>query len=275
MPELDVPDAVVVALWVAAGAWLFWWFAPLMLTAVGLSRYANGGEEDPAAVEPDGTDPAYTAAFTALTKLGYEPLGPGWMRLTFHLRAWTYRTKVRAFRKRSAGRYAFLHEQPVVPGWHQLIVATCWADGGLDLTSTGAVDTYTTGDDGFAMESVATADAAVVEARHADRVAAREATGRRRDADLSLRTLLDATERHAGPSTLHPTAKWARVELVAIGGPLAVALAAAVLVFGPWSWAVPAALLTVLCGLAILAAAARANLVAQLRRATEPPEEGW
>jgi hypothetical protein len=125
------------------------------------------------------------------------------------------------------------------------------------------------------MESVASADAAVVEARHAARVAAREASGRRRDPDLSLRTLLDATERHAGPSTLHPAAKSGRVDLVAMGGPLAVAVAAAVLVFGPWSWAVPAALLVVLCGLAILAAAAKANIVAQLRRAAEPPDEGW
>lgn len=274
MPELDVPDAVVVALWIAAGVWLFWWFVPLVVTAAGGTRYANGGEEDPAALEPDGSDPAYAAAFDALAKLGYEPLGPGWMRLTFHLRAWTYQTKVRAFRKRSAGRHAFLHEQPVAPGWHQLVVASCWADGGLDLTSTGAADTYTA-DDGFAMESVATADAAAVEARHADRVAAREATGRRRDPDLSLRTLLDATERHAGPSTLYPTARSGRVDLVAMGGPLAVAAAAAVLVFGPLSWAVPAALLVVLCGLAILAAVARANLAAQLRRAADPPDEGW
>lgn len=275
MPELDVPDAVVVALWVVAGAWLFWWFVPLVITAAGGTRYTNGGEEDPAAVEPDDTDPAYTAAFDALRRLGYEPVGPGWMRLTFHLRAWTYRTKVRAFRKRSAGRFAFLHEQPVAPGWHQLIYATCWADGGLDLTFAGAADTYTTGDDGFAMESVAAVDAAAVEARHADRVAAREAAGRRRDTDLSLRTLLDATERHAGPSTIAPIARTARVELVAVVGPLAVAAAVAVLVFGPWSWAVPAALLVVLSGIAVLAAVARANLAAQLRRATEPPDEGW
>lgn len=275
MPELDAPDAVVVALWAAAGAWLFWWFVPLVVSAAGGTRYANGGEEDPAALEPDGSDPAYAAAFDALVKLGYEPLGPGWMRLTFFLRSWVYRTKVRAFRRRAAGRFAFLHEQPTVPGWHQLIVSTCWTDGGLDLTSAGAAESYTTGDDGFAMESVASADAAVVEARHADRVAAREATGRRRDPDLSLRVLLDATERHAGPSTLHPAARSGRVDLVGMGGPLAVAVAAAVLVFGPWSWAVPAALLVVLCGLAILAAAAKANIVARLRRAAEPPDEGW
>jgi hypothetical protein len=275
VPELDVPDGVVVALWVAAGAWLFWWFVPLVITAAGGTRYANGGEEDPAALEPDGSDPAYAEAFDALRRLGYEPIGPGWMRLTFHLRVWTYQTKVRAFRNRVAGRFAFLHEHPFAPGWHQLIFATCWADGGLDLTFAAAADTYTTADDGFAMESVATADAAAVEARHADRVAAREATGRRRDADLSLRTLLDATERHAGPSTIQPTARAARVDLVATGGPLAVAAAVAVLVFGPWSWAVPAALLVVLSGIAVLAAVARANVAAQLRRAAEPPDEGW
>jgi hypothetical protein len=274
VPELDVPDAAVVALWVAAGAWLCWWFVPLLICSAGGTRYANGGEEDPAAIEPDGTDPAYTAAFEALTRLGYEPVGPGWMRLTFHLRAWTYRTTVRAFRKRSAGRFAFLHEQPFAPGWHQLILATCWADGGLDLTAGAAADTYAA-DDGFAMETLATGDPAAVEARHAERVAAREAIGRRRDPDLSLRTLLDATERHAGPSTIEPTAKTARVDLVAMGGPVAVAAAAAVLVFGPFSWAVPAALLVVLTGLAVLAAAARASVAAKLRGAAAPADEGW
>ncbi|MFO0796669.1 MAG: hypothetical protein U0804_04275 [Gemmataceae bacterium] len=274
MPDLDVPPAAVAALWAAVGVWLAWWFVPLLVSAAGGTRYANGGAEDPAALEPDGSDPAYAAAFDALRRLGYEPLGPGWMRLTFHLRDWTYRTTVRAFRKRSAGRFAFLHELPVAPGWHQLIFATCWADGGLDLTAASAPDSYTA-DDGFAMEAVATADPAAVEARHADRVAAHEAAGRRRDTDLSLRALLEATGRHAGPSTITPTARTARVEVVAAGGPLAVATAAAVLVFGPWSWAVPAALLAVLTGLWVLTAVARANAAAQLRRAAEPPDEGW
>ncbi len=94
------------------------------ISALGGTGYANGGEEDPAAIEPDGTDPAYTAAFEALRRLGYEPVGPGWMRLVFYLRSWTQRSRVRAFRKRSAGRFAFLHEQSFLPGWHQVFFLT-------------------------------------------------------------------------------------------------------------------------------------------------------
>jgi hypothetical protein len=272
----DVPDFVVLGLWAAAGLWLVWWFVPLTVSALGGTRYANGGEEDPAAIEPDGTDPAYAAAFDALRRLGYEPVGPGWMRLVFNLRAWVYRTKVRAFRNRAAGRFAFLHETPVIPGWHQVFFVTCWADGGLDLTAGGLADTFTTGDDGFASETVPTLDPAAVEAQHASRVAAREANGRRRDPDLSLASLLAATERHAGASTITPTARLARTDLVAMGGPLAVATALAVLVFSPWSWAVPAVVLLVLAGFAVLLAVKTANLRAVLRaRAAAPADEGW
>jgi hypothetical protein len=275
VPELDVPTPIVLALWAAAGLWVAWWFVPLTLSALGGTRYANGGEEDPAALEPDGTDPAYAAAFEALRKLGYEPVGPGWMRLTFNLRFWVYRTTVRAFRKRAAGRFAFLHEQPFARGWHQPFFATCWADGGLDLTAGGFGETYTA-DDGFACETLPTDDLGALEARHADRVAAREATGRRRDPDLSLATLLDATERHAGPSTVTPTARLARTELVATGGPLAVATALAVLVFSPWSWAVPAVVLLVLAAFAVWLAVKAANLRAVLRgRAAASADEGW
>jgi hypothetical protein len=275
MPLPDVPDFVVVGLWAAAGLWLVWWFVPLTISALGGTRYTNGGEEDPAAIEPNGTDPAYTAAFDALRELGYEPVGPGWMRLIFHLRFWVYRTKVRAFRKRAAGRFAFLHEQPFAPGWHQVFFATCWADGGLDLTAGGLADTFTA-DDGFASESVPTLDPAAVEAQHASRVAAREANGRRRDPDLSLANLLAATGRYAGPSTVAPTARLARTDLVAMGGPLAVTTALAVLVFSPWSWAVPAAVLLVLTGFAVVLAVKTANLRALLRtRAAAPADEGW
>ncbi|HEX4609547.1 MAG TPA: hypothetical protein VH092_15215 [Urbifossiella sp.] len=106
----DAPDEAVAALWAAFGLWAAWWGVPLVVSALGGTRYANGGHEDPVAVEPDGRDPGYAAAYEALRKLGYEPVGAGFMRLTFYLRFWVYRTKVLAFRKRAAGRFAFLQE---------------------------------------------------------------------------------------------------------------------------------------------------------------------
>lgn len=275
MPNLDAPDTVVAALWVAFGVWAFWWLTPLVISAVGGTRYENGGDEDPAAVEPDGTDPAYAAAFDALRGLGYEPVGPGWMRLTFYLRWWVYRTKVRAFRKRAAGRFAFLHEGPFLPGWHQLFFATCWADGGLDLTSEGFADSYSSGD-GFASEGVATSDPKDLEARHADRVAAREATGRRRDPDLALAALLAATERHANLSTIAPTAQLARTEAAALIVPLAVAVGMPALVLGAWHWLPPAAGLFGLGLYGSLVWRTQVRTAALVRgRAAEQQDAGW
>jgi hypothetical protein len=275
MPDIDAPDAVVAALWGAFALWAAWWGVPLLLTAAGATRYANGGEENPGRVEPDGTDPAYAAAFDALRTLGYEPLGPGWMRLTFYLRLWVFRTNVRAFRKRSAGRFAFLHEGPFIPGWHQLYFATCYADGGLDLTAEGFGESYSSGD-GFASEVMATNDPAELEARHASRVAAREENGRRRDPNLELATLLDATKRHAQLSTISPTAQLARTEATVIGVPLALAVGVSAAIFGTWHWLPPAAGLIGLCVYAVLVWRNQARFAAIVRvRIAEREDEGW
>ncbi len=275
MPDLDAPDAVAAALWIAFGAWAIWWSVPLAIGAFGGTRYANGGEENPGAIEPDGSDPAYATAFAALRALGYEPLGPGWMRLAFYLRFWVYRTKVRAFRKRSAGRFAFLHEGPNVPGWHQVYFATCWADGGLDLTVGGLAESFSDVD-GFACESLPTDDPAELEARHAARVAACEAAGRRRDTDLSLSTLLDATERHAQLSTLGPTAQLARMELKIVGISVAIAVGIPASIVGPWHWLPPAVGLVALGIYTGLLRLKTAQYRAHLRaRAAGAPDEGW
>ncbi len=275
MPDLDAPDAVVAVLWLVFGAWAFWWYVPLLICAAGGTRYANGGEENPAAVEPDGTDPAYTTAFDALRGLGYEPLGPGFMRLTFYLRLWVFRTKVRAFRKRAAGRFAFLHEGPYTPGWHQVYFATCWADGGLDLTCGGFSEQYSA-DDGLASEVVPTDDPAELEERHTGRVAAREANGRRRDSDLALDTLLDAAKRHAQLSTISPTARLAGVELKLIGLPTAIGVGVACYALGPWHWLPPTAGLLGMCIYAYLLHANQTRLAAHVRaRAAEQQDAGW
>ncbi len=271
----DAPDAVVTALWAALGLWAIWWGVPLALSAVGATQYANGGTEDPAAVEPDGTDPAYAAAFDALRRLGYEPVGPGFMQLTFHMRDWVYRTKVRAFRKPRAGRFAFLHEGPHLPGWHQLFFATCWADGGLDLTCGGFRESDSA-DDGFASETVPTDDPAALEARHADRVAGREADGRRRDPDLGLDTLLDATGRHARASTLGPTARIAAVEFRLVGFPLVLLVGVPAVLLGAWHWLPPAAGLFGLCVYAWLVRQKKTQTGAHVRaRAADQQDAGW
>jgi hypothetical protein len=252
-----------------------WWGVPLVISALGGTRYVNGGEENPAAIEPDGTDPAYAAAFDALRRLGYEPVGPGWMRLTFYIHWWTHRTKVRAFRKRAAGRFAFLHESPQLPGWHQVYFATCWADGGLDLTH-GGLGAVRRSDDGFEAVGFPTDDPAVLESKHAHRIALREADGRRRDPDLSLTTLLDATERHAGASTVDATATAARAELLALGVFLALGVGPPALLFGFWHALPPAAGLLVLGGYAWLVRRRLVRFTAHVRaRAAEEHDSGW
>ena len=89
-PEAE--ELLTAALWTAAAAWAVWNWVPFALVCTIGMGYENGGTDDPAAVEPDGTDQEYADVYAALRSLGYEPLGPGFMCLWFHGWRWTLRT---------------------------------------------------------------------------------------------------------------------------------------------------------------------------------------
>jgi hypothetical protein len=273
VPDLDDPT-LAAALWLAAGVWLMWWGVPVLFTALGGTRYENGGVEDPAALEPDGTDPVYADAFAALVRMGYEPLGPGWMRLTFYGRVWVYRTRVAAFRHRAAGRFAFLHAEPFTPGWHQLFFATCWDDGALDLTAAGAAEGLLDAR-GFSFAFLPTDDPTALQTFHAGREADRTARGHRRDPDLSLAKLLEATERHSRASTTGPAAALARTELGASLVPLVGLTAVPAVLLGPSHAAGPLVALAVQAWLALVVAGNRRAARRAARDRVAARDAGW
>jgi hypothetical protein len=269
VPDLQVPDAVVAGLWLALGLWAFWWGVPLAVASIESTRYANGGEENPVAIEPDGSDPAYAAAFAALRQLGYEPVGPAWMRLTFCQRSWVVRAKVRVFRKPATGRFAYLQEWAALPGWHQLVFTTYWADGSITVTARGTQEARHAAGGYDAEVLPPTIGLAAFEARHAERESAREAQGARRDPDLSLATLLAATERHAYVSTVVPTAHEAWAELSALLILSALLGGITLLGLGQWPLVPPALGLAVLAAIGVSHASQRRRLRAYL--STLPP----
>ncbi len=107
-------------------------------------------------------------------------------------------------------------------------------------------------------------------------MAARAAAGRRRDPDLNLATLLDATERHAASSTLGPTRPIAAAELRVIGFPAALLVGLPAYLLGPWHWLLPAAGLLALGVYAAILRAKANRLAAHVRaRAAGEQDAGW
>lgn len=274
MPEAD-PNLVIV-LWAVAGLWAAWVFVPVVVSACGGLVYENGGSEDPAAAEPDGTDPDYDRLYGELTRLGYEPLGAGYMRVRFHGYYWGYRTRVWAFRSRAAdGAYAFLQLSPLLPGVHQVFFATCWADGGILLTVGGLAEVRVTRD-GYAHQEFPTLRAAELDRLHREAADGHRAAGHRPDPDRGLDTLLRATERHAGPAMRAQAAAAGVGDVVSVFLPLA-GLTAGVAVWSGVDWAAPAVLLAGLAFVALVVAAGRASGLADLRRrvAAERDDPSW
>ncbi|VTU02323.1 unnamed protein product [Gemmataceae bacterium] len=184
---------VIAALWAAAVVWAAWNWVPYFLMCTVGTGYESGGTEDPAAIEPDGTDPDYASVFATLRSLGYEPLGPGFMRLWFAAWQWAMRTRVQAFASRSAGRFAFTLQYPFpLSGYTQVFFAACWADGRLLLTMSGPADDAVRTDDDV-VEVKATDNVHELERYHREAADKLRSSGWRPDADLSLDNLLAVT----------------------------------------------------------------------------------
>lgn len=194
--------ALTAVLWGVTALLLGWTWVPAFLAGLGGTRYANGGTEDPTALAPAAGEPDYAFWYNQLAALGYEPLGPAWMRVTFHGSDWRYETRVRAFRSRADQGYAFVQKQPrPMDVWWLTMFATCWQDGGILLTSNAVDEPPGTGD--HVVQGMESDNLAAVHELHRAQVGRMRSGGRRPDPDGSLDTLLRATRQHSGPAARH------------------------------------------------------------------------
>ena len=157
---MDEPTTTIV-LWGLAALLLGWTWVPALIAGLGGSRYANGGSDDPSAVET-AAEPDYRVWADQLAALGYQPIGVGFMRLSFHGQDWRYETKVRACYSRAKQTYAFVQKLPrPLDVWWLTMFATVWRDGGLLLTGNGGDETPDDGE--YVVQGLESMDLAAVE----------------------------------------------------------------------------------------------------------------
>jgi hypothetical protein len=237
MNLMDEPTLSVV-LWGAAVLFLGWTWLPALISGLGGTRYANGGTEDPTSLEAGPAESDYAVWHRQLTALGYEPLGPAWMRITFHGPAWRYETRVRAFYSRAKLTFAFVQRQPrPMDVWWLTMFATCWQDGDLVLTSNAVDEAPIAGE--YVVQGMESTNLAAVEELHLGQKARMEGAGKRPDRDGSLATLLKATDHHAGRTAHHLGAKLGQ-QYLATHGAIHLFLSVPVAyILGLAHWAVP------------------------------------
>jgi hypothetical protein len=193
---------LTVVLWAAAALVLGWTWLPALISGLGGTRFANGGSEDPTALDPGANESDYAFWHRQIVALGYEPLGTGWMRMTFHGPQWRYEVSVRAFYSRSKETYALVQRQPrPIHVWWLTMFATCWQDGGILLTSNAVDEPPDEGD--YVVQGMESTDLAAVEELHLGQFTKLRSAGKRPEADGRLETLLKATERHSGRVARH------------------------------------------------------------------------
>jgi hypothetical protein len=231
----DTTLAVIV--WGVAVLVLGWTWMPALLSGLGWTRYANGGSEDPTALD-SANEPDFVFWQQQLAALGYRPIGTGWMRLTFYGSAWRYETRVRAFRAADRQTFAFIQQQPrPLDVWWLTILATVWQDGGLLLTNNAS--DQPPGEGEYVAQGIESADLAAVEELHLAQVDRMRSSGRRPEADGSLETLLKATARHSGPEARFTGVKLGQSYLAAHAGVHAALSVPPAVVMGIGHWAVP------------------------------------
>lgn len=227
-----------VLLWGVTILLLGWTWVPALISGMGGTRYANGGSEDPSLLET-ATEPDYLFWHRQLVTLSFEPLGVGWMRLSYYGSDWRYQTQVRAFWAADRQTFAFVQRQPrPLDVWWLTIFATCWRDGGILLTNNATDQPPDTGD--YVVQGIETTDLAAVEELHRREAALLQTIGRRPDPDGSLDTLLGATARHSGIHARFTGVKLGQTYLLAHGAIHTVLSVPVALVLGVGHWAVPA-----------------------------------
>ncbi|HJZ92617.1 MAG TPA: hypothetical protein VKE40_17205 [Gemmataceae bacterium] len=229
---------VAVVLWGATALFLGWTWVPALISSLGGTRYTNGGTEDPTALPPVSTEPDYAFWHRQIVALGYEPLGTGFMQITFHGPHWRYETRVRTFYSRTRQTYAFVQKQPrPMDVWWLTMFATCWQDGGLLLTS-NAVDEPPDGSD-YVVQGMESLDLAVVEELHLGQKQRLQSAGKRPDPDGSLETILRATARNSGPAARHLGIRLGQSYLLTHGLVHLFLSAPVAYLTGPGHWGVP------------------------------------
>ena len=227
----------IVALWAGAALLLGWTWIPALLSGLGGTRYANGGTEDPSALQSAG-EPDYLFWQRQLAARGYEPLGTAWMRITLFGSDWRHESQVRAFRAPDRRTFAFLQKQPrPLDVWWLTTFATVWQDGGLLLTNNAVDQPPLAGD--YVVQGMESMDLAAVEELHQAHAARLRAAGRRPDPDGSLDTLLAATARHAGPEARFTGVKLGQSYLLAHGAIHAVLSVPVAVTVGLGHWGLP------------------------------------
>jgi hypothetical protein len=234
---MDEPTLSVV-LWGAAILFLGWTWVPALISGLGGTKYANGGSDDATALEPGPAEPDYAFWHQQLTALGYEPLGPAWMRITFHGPSWQYETRVRTFHSKVKQTFAFVQKQPrPMDVWWLTMFATCWQDSDLLLTSNAVDEAPAEGE--YVVQGMESTNLAAVEELHLGQMARLEAAGKRPDRDGGLATLLKATEQHAGRTARHLGAKLGQQYLATHGAIHLFLSVPAAYILGIGHWAVP------------------------------------
>ena len=124
---------LAVVLWGAAVLILGWTWVPALVSGLGGTRYANGGTDDPTALEPAAREPDYALLAPAdrwpsdTNRSARRGCG-----ITFHGPHWRYDTQVRVFYSRTKRVFAFVQKQPrPMDVWWLTMFATCWQDGGI------------------------------------------------------------------------------------------------------------------------------------------------
>lgn len=212
---MDEPTTTIV-LWGLAALLLGWTWVPALVAALGGSRYVNGGTDDPTTADPLAAEADYRHWSMQLTALGYEPIGSGFMRLTFHGPEWRYETRVRAFYSRANQTFAFVQKLPrPLDVWWLTMFATVWRDGGLLLTGNGGDEVPHEGE--YVVQGMESMDLAAVEELHRNHRDRQVAAGQRADTDGRLETLLAASARHSGPAARHLGLKLGQAYLLSHG----------------------------------------------------------
>src|SRR5690242_8689125 len=75
-PRTPMDDPTTIVLWGVAALILGWTWLPALIAGLGGSRYANGGTDDPSALDT-ANESDYRVWADQLTALGYAPLGAG------------------------------------------------------------------------------------------------------------------------------------------------------------------------------------------------------
>ena len=266
MQDPEVMRWVIAGLWGLTAVLMAWTWVPALLSALGGTRYQNGGEEDPGPLAPSAAEPDYAFWHDQFRALGYEPMGHGFMRLVHAADRWVEFHRVRVFHSRQKRRYGFVQKgHPPFDVWLIASFATCLNDGGLAVTSNVELEEPVNRTD-YVHFGKPTHDLAELEEVHEKILARMRETQPWPDADQSLENLLRRTDEYAGPQ-LRENFRRAGKKYLTVNAlfHLCVSLPTAV-ILGPGHWGLPLSNLLLYTLLRFGNAAHQSQLASEVRQ---------